>query len=87
MVQQRRLFRETVAYCNATRKVVTIPDDAAVSVLNHEVDCGLCTVFWEGRILLATCDDIEENSALIPEPETLRLLPQPELSVVTKTHH
>ena len=77
MVQQRQILRETVAFGKGTRRIVTIPEGSTVSVFIEEDGAGLCTVFWDGQILLATCDDIAENSELAIEPETLRLFAQP----------
>jgi hypothetical protein len=68
MIQRRRSVQEIFSYCKATRQVVTIPAGEALNVTINGSGLGLYTIYWEGRILLAACHDIEEHSALIPEP-------------------
>lgn len=35
---------------------------------------GLCSVYWDGPVILARCSDIEENGVVIVEPRDSRVI-------------
>jgi len=60
-----RLLYPIIGFCQSLKRVVTIPAGTTITLSASPPEIGLCPVSRDGRVILATRKDVEENSVVL----------------------
>ena len=68
MIGTYRLHRDTYGFIESTKRVVTIPAGAIVTLADRKhIQMGLCAVAWEDQVIQASRADVQRNGTMISQ--------------------